>query len=95
MITRDKFFAYSKLHNKICLVLIILILFMYILENSNIVNIIGSFAFNYIIRPILWMGFLALVWRFPCIRAKGYLRLRKLLYFGPLILQLFISLFPY
>ena len=80
MITRDKFLPTAN-YNKICLVLIILILFMYILENSNIVNIIGSFAFNYIIRPILWMGFLALVWRFPCIRAKGYLRLRKLLYF--------------
>lgn len=56
-------------------------LILYIIENSQVTKLVSSYGFNYIIKPILWIGIAIIVWRFPNIRPKGKLKLRKFIYF--------------
>jgi len=79
MITREKFLP-TRISKTRCFILILLIIFLYILDNSSLIKTIDSFIYTYIIKPILWIGLALMVWLFPRIRAKGYLKLRKLLY---------------
>lgn len=80
MINEKEFLPTKKSHNR-CFLLIILMIFIYILENSSVVTFINNSTFNYIIKPILWIGLAYIVWRFPHIRPKGKLKLRKLIFF--------------
>ncbi len=59
--------------------LIFLLILMYILESSPITKIIDVSIFNYIVKPILWTGLSYVVWSYPKIRAKGQLKLKKVL----------------
>ena len=81
MITKQRFMA-TRNSAKMCIILIVLVTFIYILENSSITSFISSTTFNYIIKPILWIGLAILVWIFPHVRPKGLLRLRSTIYFG-------------
>lgn len=79
MITREEFLPTRSSKTR-CYILILLVIFIYILDNSSLVKSIDSFTYTYILKPILWIGLAFMVWNFPHIRAKGYLRLRKILY---------------
>lgn len=70
----------SKKSNKKSITLLSAMLILYAVENSPISNIIGNFNFNYIIKPILWIGLICLVWSFRRFRPKGKLRLRNFTY---------------
>lgn len=70
----------TKPSNEKSIILISLMLLLYCLENSSLSKILGNFNFNYIIKPILWVGLICLVWSFRRIRPKGKLRLRNFTY---------------
>lgn len=74
-------FLFTKSSKKRCLIIVFAMIFIYVLENSPIIRLIDNFAFNYIIKPILWIGLSFIIWRFPNIRPKGKLKLRRFLYF--------------
>lgn len=77
-------FLPTKRSSKRCLIFILLLLSIYILENSPITRYIDSSIFNYIILPILWIGLIYFVWKSPHIRSKGKLKLRSFLNFWAL-----------
>lgn len=79
MITGDKFLP-TKRSKLRCFILFFSIITIYVLDNLNIAIFIDRFTYTYIIKPILWIGLAFIVWKFPHIRAKGYLKLRKTLY---------------
>lgn len=83
MISRKEFLP-TKSSSKRCILLIVLLLSIYILENSPITRYIDSFIFNYILLPILWMGLTCFVWKSPHIRSKGKLKLKSFLNFWAL-----------
>ena len=65
-------------------IVIILLLSMYAFENSPISKYIDGFTFNYIIKPILWIGLTFIIWSYPRIKPKGLLKLRSLINFWSL-----------
>ena len=71
----------TRLSSKRSIIAILLLLSIYILENSPIVKFIDSYTFSYIIKPILWICIAVIVWQMPNIKAKGKLKHRKLLKF--------------
>lgn len=78
MITQEKFLPTKR--SKIrCFLLLFSLIIMYILDNLNFIQFIDGFIYTYVIKPILWICLAFIVWKFPYIRAKGYLRLRKTL----------------
>lgn len=76
MFAREEFLP-TKSSAKRCFIIAIFMISVYILENSPIITLIDSFIFNYILRPILWIGLSYMVWKLPHIRAKGLLKLRS------------------
>lgn len=83
MISREEFLP-TKSSSKRCLIFVVLLLSIYILENSPATRYIDSFIFNYILLPILWIGLTYFIWKSPNIRAKGKLKLRSFLNFWAL-----------
>lgn len=79
MVTQEKFLP-TKISKTRCVILILLMIFLYILDNSSLIKFVDNFIYTYIIKPILWIGLALMVRYFPNIRAKGYLKLRKLIY---------------
>lgn len=65
-------------------IVILLLLSMYVFENSPISKYIDRFTFNYILKPILWIGLVFIIWSLPRIRPKGLLKLRSLVNFWSL-----------
>ncbi len=63
------------------IILISLLIFIYLLENSTVAAYMSSFTFTYVLKPALWLCTAFLVWHFPRIRLKTKLRHRPLLYF--------------
>lgn len=57
-----------------CALLIGLLICIYIIENSYISDMIGIQAFNYIVKPLLWVGVAWFVWLLPSVRAKAKLK---------------------
>lgn len=57
-----------------CVFFIGLLICMYIIENSFISNIIGIQAFNYVLKPLFWIGVAWIVWLFPRVRATAKLK---------------------
>jgi signal peptidase len=57
-----------------CVLLISLLICIYVIENSAISIIIGSQAFNYILKPILWFGVIWIALLLPGIRTKAKLK---------------------
>lgn len=66
---------------KKCFIVIFLLLCMYTIENSPILQYIDGFTLNYIVKPILWIGLAFIIWTFPRVRPKGLLKLRSLVNF--------------
>lgn len=95
MKTRDEFLPTQK--SKInCIILIILITFLYILESVSITAYIDISLLNFIIKPLLWIGVIYRVLTFPRIRFKSRLKLRGFLYFWAFnfgIIFIIISIF--
>lgn len=79
MVTQEKFLP-TKISKTRCFILILLMIFLYILDNSSLIKFVDNFIYTYIIKPILWIGLALMVRYFPNIRAKEYLKLRKLIY---------------
>lgn len=71
----------TRFAHKRSLLLLSLLIFIYLLENSTISLYIDSFIFNYIIKPALWISISFIVWCFPRIRSKSKLKHKSLLYF--------------
>lgn len=63
------------------LLLLFLLIFIYLLENSSITSYIDSFTFDYILKPALWSATAFLVWYFPKTRPKAKLKHKSFLYF--------------
>jgi signal peptidase len=57
-----------------CALLIGLLIYIYIIENSPIRNLIDSQVFSYIIKPLLWFGVAWIVWLLPAVRAKARIK---------------------
>lgn len=95
MVIKQEFLP-TRYSIKKCFILIGLVICIYILENSHITSFIDSTIFNYIIRPILWIGLACLVLIFPHVRSKGLLKLRSTIYFWTMnfaIIYIVVSIF--
>jgi signal peptidase len=57
-----------------CIILIVLLIFIYTLESSPFKRLIGIQAFDYIIEPLLYFGVAWIVWLFPKVRGKARLK---------------------
>ena len=75
--------------NKKASLVIILLLFIYALENSTITRYIDSSIFNYIIKPILWIGITFIVYRIRHIKPTAKLKHRSFLNFWAMYFGIF------
>ena len=57
-----------------------LLIGIYILDNSSVATYINRLLFTYILKPLLWVGLAVLIWRMPHIKPAAKLRYKKLLY---------------
>ncbi len=67
------------------IIVIILLIFIYILENSQFISYIDGVLFTYIIKPLLWVGVTFIIWLMPHIKSGAKLRHRKNIYFWAFI----------
>ncbi|WFA08270.1 signal peptidase I [Tissierella sp. Yu-01] len=74
-------FLPTRVSSKRNILVILLLLSIYILDNSPIVKFIDSYTFTYIIKPMLWICIAIIVWQMPQIKSKGKLRYSTLLKF--------------
>lgn len=84
MLAKERFLP-TRITNKRSFILIILLLTIFLIQNSSISTYLGSFTFNYIFIPILWSSLAFVVWTMPRVRPKGQLKLK-----GQMILWAFI-----
>lgn len=75
-----------------CFMLIGLIFIVYILENLPIVAIVGSQAFNFVVKPIMWLGIAFIVYKLPNIRPQARLKQRALINLWALIFAIIFIL---
>jgi signal peptidase len=64
----------TKVSKRKCALLIYLLIFIYIIENSSLSSIIDVQVFSYIIKPLLWVGVAWFVWLLPRVRGKAKLK---------------------
>lgn len=74
-----KYLPTRTFYKKSILVLMLLI-GIYILDNSSVATYINRVLFTYILKPLLWVGLAVLIWRMPHIKPTAKLRYKKLLY---------------
>jgi signal peptidase len=74
-----KYLPTRTFYKKSILVLMLLI-GIYILDNSSVATYINRVLFTYILKPLLWVGLAVLIWRMPHIKPAAKLRYKKLLY---------------
>lgn len=61
------------------LLLIAVPLCIYVMENLTMLTFTKGTLFTYFIKPLLWVGVAYIIWLLPRVRAKGPLRLRRLI----------------
>src|SRR5690554_3424591 len=74
-----KYLPTRTFYKKSILVLMLLI-GIYILDNSSVATYINRVLFTYILKPLLWVGLAVLIWRMPHIKPTAKLRYKKVLY---------------
>lgn len=74
-------FLPTRVSSKRNIIVILLLLSIYIIENSPISKFIDNYTFTYRIKPLLWISISIIVWQIRHIRPKGKLRYRGLLKF--------------
>lgn len=62
-----------------CLVLIVLMVLLYIIDNSSAKTLVDSRVYNNLIKPFLWIGLACMAWSFPVVRPKGRLKHKNFL----------------
>ena len=70
-------FLPTKSSAKRCFIIAILMIAIYVLENSPIMTLIDNYIYSYMLNPSLWICLSYIVWKFPRIRARGLLKLRS------------------
>ncbi|ABR46719.1 peptidase S26B, signal peptidase [Alkaliphilus metalliredigens QYMF] len=83
MIIGGNFLPTQKSKEK-CVLLVLLVIGIYVMENSSVVAYIGSNHLNYIIKPMIWMGITYTIWLFPRVKSKAKLKQRSFLNFWAL-----------
>ncbi|WZL73551.1 signal peptidase I [Clostridiaceae bacterium 35-E11] len=78
MIRREKFLP-TRSSKARCIFVIGLMICLYLFESSSIASLLGRRIFNYIVKPMLWLGLAYIIWLFPKARTKGQLKLKNLL----------------
>lgn len=76
MLAKERFLP-TRITNKRSFILIILLLTIFLIQNSSISTYLGSFTFNYIFIPILWSSLAFIVWTMPRVRPKGQLKIKN------------------
>jgi len=70
----------TRISYKKCIYLIILLLAIYIIENSLIKSYIDGFIFSYIIKPVIWIILTYVIMRMPHIKSNAKLKYRHYIY---------------
>jgi signal peptidase len=60
-----------------CFLLIILMTALYMMDIPAIASLMSGYIFNYILKPVLWLGLIFIVYIFPKVHSKGKLRLKS------------------
>lgn len=68
-----------KSNRKIFMVVVMLIS-IYLIENSSIKAYVEGYIVNYVLMPILWLSITFLIWQIPHNKPMGKLRLRSFVY---------------
>jgi len=58
------------------IVLMMAVVTIYGIENSGLTTIMGSYRYNYILKPSLWIGLGIIVWKLPNVRPRSKLKHR-------------------
>lgn len=77
---------------KKCSLLILILSFIYLLDNLSFLSLNSNEVYIYIIKPIMWCSIIAIVWIFPRIRSKGKLKLRHSLIWWTIYLGFFYTI---
>ncbi|NYB74276.1 signal peptidase I [Sedimentibacter hydroxybenzoicus DSM 7310] len=73
-------FIPTRASYKNCILVIMLTMSIYILENSPAASLIGGTLFTYVIKPLLWFGVAVFIWQMPHIKPTAKLRHKKFIY---------------
>lgn len=75
-------FVPTRASYKNCIIIIMMVMSIYIFENSPVPSLIGSI---YIVKSLLWIGMAVLIWQIPHIKSTAKLRHKKFIYLWALI----------
>lgn len=80
MHTTNKFLP-VRTSNRKCILVILLLLLIYIIDNSPIPSLLDGVTYTYVIKPLIWTCFAVIVWKMPHIKSMAKLKHRKFIYF--------------
>jgi signal peptidase I len=60
-----------------CFLLIILMTALYMIDIPSIASLMDGYIFNYLLKPVLWLGLIFVVYIFPKVHPKGKIRLKS------------------
>jgi signal peptidase len=66
----------NRSERKLSFFLMILLIGIFLLENSPLSRIFDAITLNYIVIPIIWFGIAFFIWSLPRVKPKAKLRLR-------------------
>lgn len=78
MDTNNRHISMTKTTSRSVIVTLLLV-FMYVIENLKINTFINVFTFTYIIKPILWVGLIIFIYNIPHIKPNAKIKHRKLI----------------
>lgn len=70
---------------KKCIFVVLLVIFIYIFDNSFLRSYIDGWIYTYVLKPLLWIIITFTIWRMPQIRPAAKLRHKKDIYFWAFI----------
>lgn len=78
MVTKEVFLPTQRSKLR-CLWIILAVLIPFIIDNSFISSKMDIFFYTYVLKPVIWLGIIYMVWKFPNIHPVGQLRHKKLI----------------
>lgn len=91
MHTSNKFLP-VRTSNKNCILVILLLLLIYIIDNSLIPSLLDGVTYTYVIKPLIWTCLAIIVCRMPCIKSAAKLKHKKFINFWAFYFGLFYVL---
>lgn len=79
MKVKEKYLKFTRMPQSRCIILVMMLIFIYIMQNYTPIIVRDNFIFIYILKPLMWLLVIAIILYYPRIDYGGKLRVKNTL----------------